>query len=129
MKGSYVLLIELENDLTIKVGKLGDIFFKKGFYVYVGGALNGLEKRIERHKRSDKKFHWHIDYFLKHGKIQNVFYKESIKKEECEISKKFENFESIYGFGCSDCKCRSHLFYGSKKDILQIISEIGMQNT
>jgi len=129
MKGAYVLLIELEEDSPIKVGKLGKIFFKKGFYVYVGSALNGLEQRIERHKRSDKKFHWHIDYLLKYAEIKNVFYKESIKKEECEISKKFEKFETISGFGCSDCKCNSHLFYGSKRDILKIIDKADMQNT
>jgi len=129
MKGSYVLLIKLEKDSTIKVGKLGNIFFKKGFYVYVGSALNSLEKRIERHKRPDKKIHWHIDYLLKHAKIKNAFYIESNEKEECQIANKFGKLEHIPGFGCSDCKCKSHLFYGFKRDILKIIDNIGMQNT
>jgi len=129
MKGSYVLLIELGKDSTIKIGKLGDITFKKGFYAYVGSALNGLEQRIERHKRSDKKMHWHIDHLLKYAKIKDAFYRESNKKEECQIANKFGKLENISGFGCSDCKCKSHLFYGSKQDILKIIDNIDMQNT
>ena len=129
MKGSYVLLIELEKDSTITIGKLGKIFFKKGFYAYVGSALNGLEQRIQRHKSSDKKMHWHIDYLLKYAEIKDAFYRESNKKEECQIANKFGKLETISGFGCSDCNCKSHLFYGSENDILQIINGIGMQNT
>ena len=129
MKGSYILLMELDKDSTIKVGKLGKIHFKKGFYAYVGSALNGLEQRIERHKRSNKKLHWHIDYFLKYAKIIDIFYRESEEKEECEIANKFEKLDVITDFGCSDCKCKSHLFYGSNKDILQIIDSTDMQNT
>ena len=129
MKGSYVLLIELEEDTTIKVGKLGNIFFKKGFYAYVGSALNGIEQRIQRHIRKNKKIHWHIDYLLNYAKIKDAFYRESNEKEECNIANKFGKLESVYGFGCSDCECKSHLFYGSKKEILQIISNLDMQNT
>ncbi|MCK4902633.1 MAG: GIY-YIG nuclease family protein, partial [Thermoplasmatales archaeon] len=84
MKGSYILLIELENDSKIQIGKLGDILFKKGFYVYIGSALNGLEQRINRHLRADKKLHWHIDYLLKSAKVDSVYYKENDQREECK---------------------------------------------
>ena len=130
MKGSYVLLIELKEDTTIKVGKLGKIFFKKGFYAYIGSALNGIEQRIQRHIRTDKKTHWHIDYLLKHAIVRDVFYKESNNREECNIAHKLnEKLESVPSFGCSDCSCKSHLFCGSKRDILQIVRDINMQNT
>ena len=129
MKGSYVLLIELKENTNIKVGKLGKVFFKKGFYAYVGSALNGIEQRIQRHMRKDKKNHWHIDYLLKHAVVREIFYKESDEKEECDIANKLAKLESISGFGCSDCKCKSHLFYGPKKEILQIIHGFDMQNT
>lgn len=119
MKGTYVLLIELKEDKKIKVGKLGNILFKKGFYAYVGSALNGIEKRVERHRSSNKKMHWHIDYLLEHAELKDVFYRESDKKEECKIAKELsKNLESVDGFGCSDCKCRSHLFYSSEINIL-----------
>ena len=117
MKGSYVLIIENKKDQNIYVGKLGNIFFKKGFYAYIGSALNSLEGRINRHKRKDKKFHWHIDYLLAKTEIVDVYYKQSSKKEECKIAGSFSKLDFINGFGCSDCKCESHLFYGSYDDI------------
>jgi Uri superfamily endonuclease len=122
MKGSYILLIKLENNQKIKISKLGNILFKKGFYIYIGSALNGLEQRINRHFKINKKLHWHIDYLLQFGKIIDSFYKESNLKEECNIAKKAEEkLFFIPGFGCSDCACRSHLFYGDMKKIKDIL--------
>jgi Uri superfamily endonuclease len=127
MKGSYILLIELKENVNIDIGKLGKIDFNKGFYVYIGSALNSLESRINRHLRSKKNIHWHIDYLLDFAVIINVFYKESLVKEECKISQFFEKkLISINGFGCSDCRCKSHLFYG---DYDKIIENIGKLNT
>ena len=54
-KGNYCLLIHMKKDSKIKIGAKGFIFFKKGYYVYVGSALNTLSKRIERHLSIDKK--------------------------------------------------------------------------
>lgn len=128
MKGSYILLIHLNQDRSLQVGKKHILLFKKGYYVYVGSALNGIEQRIHRHLRSKKRIHWHIDYLLKYGKIKHVFYKESRRKEECEIAAFFaRKLASIKGFGCSDCRCKSHLFYGSQKTISSIIQELGMK--
>ena len=123
MKGSYILILNLENNKTIKVGKLRNIDFKKGIYVYVGSGLNSLEKRVQRHFSTQKKTHWHIDYLLAHAKIVNAFLNPSNEKEECIIARSFDKLEKIKGFGCSDCKCDSHLFYGSLKDIIQIIDK------
>ena len=129
MKGSYLLLIELENDTTHTVGKLGEIAFNKGFYVYVGSALIGLDPRIKRHLRDNKNIHWHIDYLLEYAKIVDIFYKENIHREECIIAKKFEGtLPSILGFGCSDCKCKSHLFYGTYNEIKQVIDRLNMKS-
>ena len=129
MKGSYVLLIELKQDKKISVGKLGNIFFYKGYYAYVGSALNGLEQRINRHLRSEKKMHWHIDYLLKNAEIVDVFYKESSERQECKISKKLDkDFLSIPNFGSSDCKCKSHLFYGELSEIRGLINNLNMEN-
>ncbi len=126
MKGSYILLIELENDSKIQIGKLGDILFKKGFYVYIGSALNGLEQRINRHLRTDKKLHWHIDYLLKSAKVDSVYYKENDQREECKIAKSFSKLKPVSGFGCSDCNCKSHLFYGSKNETIKSINSLDM---
>lgn len=127
MKGSYVLVIKNSKDQTIQIGKLGKIFFKKGCYAYVGSALNSLEGRINRHMRKDKKFHWHIDYLLDKTKIVDVFCKKSKRKEECEIANNFLDLEFIKGFGCSDCKCKSHLFYVDKNKIENILIDICLE--
>ena len=115
MKGSYCLIINVKKDTKIKIGKkLGVINFKKGYYVYVGSAMNSLEARVKRHLSDNKKKHWHIDYFLlnKNTEIEKVYTKESNEKLECKIAEKIiENEDSIANFGCSDCKCRSHLIY------------------
>ncbi len=111
MKGSYVLTIRLDKDTEIRVGKMGSINFTKGFYHYVGSALNGIEKRVERHMRNGKKLHWHIDYLLEKARVTDVLMIEGEKRLECEISAKLsEKMESVKGFGCSDCRCESHLF-------------------
>jgi len=128
MKGTYVLLIKLDNDKIIQIGKLGKIFFKKGYYAYIGSALNGLEQRINRHLRENKKTHWHIDYFLKHGKIISVYYRENSIREECNIAKKIDKkLSSTPGFGCSDCNCNSHLFYGFEKEIITVIKNLNLK--
>jgi Uri superfamily endonuclease len=118
MRGSYVLVIRFDKNRNIKISKK-IIPFQKGFYCYIGSALNNLEKRIARHKSKKKKKHWHIDYFLKFGKIVDVIMIKSSRKIECqvseEVSKKADSF--VKGFGCSDCRCESHLYYFDKKPI------------
>ncbi len=114
MKGSYVILIRLYTEKKLKIGKLGMISFKKGLYAYVGSALNSLEGRISRHLISEKRKHWHVDYLIENADIENVFYIESDQRKECEIANKLSDNDSVKGFGCSDCKCSSHLFFIEK---------------
>ncbi len=107
MKCAYVLVMELPHDTEITVGKLGNILFKKGSYVYVGSAPS--EKRLERHLRKEKNKFWHIDYFLEKAEIKNIFVVE--RGKECEVAHNI-HLPYIERFGCSDCRCASHLFYG-----------------
>lgn len=101
--------------MKIKIGKvLGEIKFKKGCYLYVGSAMNSLEKRVQRHLSNDKKKHWHIDYLLLNNSsnIEKVIVNISNKKMECKLSKLISEDEKIIPkFGCSDCSCPSHLIY------------------
>ncbi|WP_455392548.1 GIY-YIG nuclease family protein [[Eubacterium] cellulosolvens] len=130
MKGSYVLVIELPRSKSIPIGKLGYIKFSKGYYAYIGSALNGLEARLRRHIRKDKKLFWHIDYLLTHAKIIGIYYKPSTKKEECALARDFATtMPEIRNFGASDCNCRSHLFYSGKiSDLQELVSNFGMQD-
>lgn len=128
MKGTYLLLLELDKDVSMMVGTRGVVDFKSGGYVYVGSGLHSLDARIRRHLRSEKKIHWHIDYLLPHTKVVAIFYKENTQREECAIAQVFEGLcENIPGFGCSDCSCQSHLFYGSCEKISQVARTLGMK--
>lgn len=122
MKGAYCLVILVLKDIEIRVGSLGKIRFDKGKYVYVGSALNNLEKRVERHLTEGKKIFWHIDYLLSNPntKIEEVYYKKSGEKKECKIANKVKNNgDPIKDFGSSDCKCESHLFKVKDVDFLE----------
>lgn len=113
VKGVYVLVISVGNDIMVRVGALGTVFFVKDLYAYVGSAQNGLEKRVERHLRKVKRKFWHIDYLLSNrfAKVMKVFYKKAGKIEECRIARKLSGRGvAVKNFGCSDCACVSHLF-------------------
>ena len=110
MKGCYCLIIEVDKNQYLKIGKKLKIDFKKGYYVYVGSAMNNLESRVKRHLSKTKKLHWHVDYLLKNNEIIEVIYNLD-EKVECDISQKLaKNNTFIKDFGCSDCDCESHLY-------------------
>jgi Uncharacterized conserved protein len=114
LKGTYCLLIDLNRNESIGIGKKGEIQFKKGVYVYVGSALNSLEGRIRRHLRKNKKMHWHVDYLLDNSssRVIDVFFNVDGVKHECELAREISvSGDGVGGFGCSDCKCPAHLFY------------------
>jgi len=131
MKGTYCLLLKLKKS-KIKIGSLGLINFEKGYYIYIGSALNNFEKRIQRHLKKSKKKHWHIDYLTtnKNIKIEKVFCKKSEKREECKVAKKIKKIgKPINNFGCSDCKCKSHLFKINKPTKILNFKEISFRKT
>jgi Uri superfamily endonuclease len=113
LKGTYCLIIQLRDDNVIEIGKKGPIKFNKGYYVYVGSALNSLETRLKRHLSNKKKLFWHVDYLLNcsSADIKEIVFAVNNGKWECIIASKISsNGVEIKGFGSSDCKCESHLF-------------------
>ena len=130
-KGAYCLCIEIREDIAVEVGALGSITFPKGEYVYVGSALNSLKPRIERHiltSTGDHNIaHWHIDYLLREpaASIQKVYIVETEEKLECIIAREVsEHGQPVRGFGCSDCRCVSHLY---KVEGFEFLDKMGMR--
>lgn len=110
--GIYILKIKLDHPTTLTYGKKHTAHFPKGYYYYVGSALNNLEARITRHLSQEKKIHWHIDYLLKQATIEHIYYKITSEKEECPLAQQLATkLDSIPHFGSSDCTCKSHLYY------------------
>ncbi len=113
-RGIYALIIRLSKKKEIKIGRLGTFVFPKVLDGYTGSAENGLEKRINRHLSSDKKFHWHIDYLLSHAKVIKVI-RYVGRKDECKLNnvtgRSAGATRIVKKFGSSDCNCETHLFY------------------
>jgi len=118
---TYLLRIALDGDIKTHVGSLGDLYFKKGAYLYVGSAKRGLKARIERHLVKKKKIFWHIDYLLslRHAQIKDIWI--NIKKKECQTASKLykKNCGFVNKFGSSDCRCPSHLFFIRKSSLVE----------
>ena len=129
--GAYLLIAEVkQKELILKIGALGKLTFKKGFFCYVGSAMGksstSLEKRIFRHIKTSfrpsgteivlPKIHWHIDYFLSDRavKLVKIAMIPSQIKEECSIAQQIFSSQPcniVRGFGSSDCRCDGHLAY------------------
>ncbi len=126
--GSYVLLIHLDKARMIAVGRRRRQHFTAGYYAYVGSALNGLQARLERHLRNEKRLHWHIDYLLLEARIVEIVTCRSQGRMECAIATSLaERFSAVAGFGTSDCRCRAHLFYsrcGMKSKVTAALREL-----
>jgi len=106
------------------------VSFKKGDYIYIGSAKGCLEARLRRHLKKDKKSYWHIDYLLKDERTQISQIWMILKSIECETAEVFYRnpfTETVRkGFGSSDCKCASHLFYIKNKErIEKVLKKIG----
>ncbi|HAA83930.1 MULTISPECIES: DNA/RNA nuclease SfsA [Thermodesulfobacterium] len=113
-QGAYLLVFRIAQPVNLVINQK-TFFIKPGFYIYVGSAMQGLAARIKRHLRKNKKFHWHIDYLLTYAHSIVPIPIRSSEKIECalasDVGKLSEGF--VPGFGATDCKCFSHLFYFS----------------
>lgn len=112
-KGSYALVVRLEQALEIQVGKLGLVQFPRGYYVYFGSALNGLDRRIQRHLQREKILRWHIDYLTSSAPVVEVWRIADGARWECVWARMAVEQAGVFvparGFGSSDCRCHTHL--------------------
>lgn len=110
--GSYLLILEVEEDAVLTVGALGNLSLSKGFYVYVGSAMKNLQKRLERHRRLRKNHHWHIDFLRQKSRFVAGLAVRASDRLECDLARAVGNISqrSVPDFGSTDCGCPSHLF-------------------
>ena len=118
-RGSYLLILRINKKRDITIGRLGLLEFEKGYYIYVGSAMNSLSSRIKRHMKKRKKGHWHIDYLLNNADEMTPIPIRSSKRLECEIAGAVSSIMSQVhsGFGSSDCRCLTHLFHSKNNPL------------
>ena len=132
MKGSYFLVIWLERDKLVQTKKKS-FKLNRGYYVYIGSAMNSLEKRVARHFRKDKKLHWHVDFLLKEAELLDAYLIPSEERLEEKLSGDVAKFaDGIEGFGASDLKgVHTNLYYfdevNPEKKLENLLSNLGLR--
>jgi Uri superfamily endonuclease len=114
--GTYALILQSYSTGKVQIGRLGQIELVPGYYIYVGSAFGpgGVRARVSRHLRVDKSKQWHIDYLREFVTPLSVWVSYELERLEHQWAQLFHDMSevnSIQGFGCSDCKCYSHLFH------------------
>lgn len=116
-KGIYCLLLKTKG-AVLPVGALGTMTFPAGWYIYVGSALGaGGLARVTRHihlfhGKGTSRPRWHIDHLLMDDRfvLTSVVSGETTERLECTLARHIGG-EGVKGFGCSDCRCNTHLLY------------------
>lgn len=115
--GTYALVLQCTKEAEVSVGQLGMKKLDQGFYVYVGSALGsgGLPARIAHHKSPLRQPHWHVDYLRPVMKLCEVWIVgDTLRREHLWAEVLNEDPAAVpywRGFGSSDCRCPSHLFF------------------
>ena len=128
-KGIYCLIFE-NQECMLTVGKKGNFSFRQGFHIYVGSALGpGGMKRVLRHisfsRNRDKKPRWHVDYLHLSPafNLVSAVCAPTFERLECRLACRLGG-ASVSGFGCTDCRCKSHLFYRPEFPLQEIVEAV-----
>jgi len=119
--GTYALILRSPTEGVIRIGRLGNMQIKPGWYVYVGSAFGpgGVRARLAHHIRPVQRPHWHIDYLKTLAVVEEVWFVYGQTSQEHAWSECFAGMRGaslpMAGFGSSDCHCESHLFYFKKR--------------
>ena len=119
--GTYALILSALQKEQIAIGKIGTLRLQPGFYVYVGSAFGpgGLKARIKHHSKKAARPHWHIDYLTSALDLKEIWYTcDPIHREHqwaTIIANTRGGSAPLAGFGSSDCRCNTHLFFFKSK--------------
>lgn len=127
--GVYCVVVRLEREARIRVGRLGLRTFAPGMYVYTGRAARCLAARLARHLRRRKPKRWHIDHLTTHrwARVVGLLAFLGDAARECQVNQRVmaSAQSDVPGFGASDCRsgCRSHLAYFAPPGPPRVIEE------
>ena len=115
--GTYALVLASKNNELLRIGSKGMLRLQRGFYVYVGSAFGpgGLSARIKHHSEIAPRPHWHIDYLRRKCDLVEVWFSATSTRGEHAWAEAMSRLVGarmpMPGFGSSDCKCKTHLFW------------------
>ncbi|HRX82500.1 MAG TPA: DUF123 domain-containing protein, partial [Pirellulaceae bacterium] len=117
--GTYALVFRCDATTDLTIGKLGILTTEPGFYVYTGSAFGpgGIEARVSRHIRTDKRPRWNIDYLRPFAQLLEIWHTHDPQRRECSWSHALASMKTttvpLQGFGASDCEhgCETHLYF------------------
>ena len=120
LSGAYWLALALPRPAHVRIGRLGEALFPRGYYIYTGSAHGpgGVRARLGRHLRGSPHRRWHID-FLRAVAAPFAWgwttSPDPATPWECRWAQALaaapEAFIPLTGFGASDCRsgCPAHL--------------------
>ncbi|MCJ7557740.1 MAG: GIY-YIG nuclease family protein [Gammaproteobacteria bacterium] len=118
-RGSYVLALSAVAARSVHAGALGERLLEAGVYLYVGSAFGpgGIKARLSRHLLGAQTLRWHVDYLRAHMLPVAAWYQPQTEPMEHLWAQVLGAGRGITvawpGFGASDCRCNTHLFYAS----------------
>lgn len=109
--GAYVLILELEAEVMVRLPGRPDAVLPPGRYLYCGSARGpgGIKARVARHMRREKAVRWHVDRLTMAGTVLGAYAFPG--GDECRLVSALSALPiPAPGFGSSDCSvCASHL--------------------
>jgi Uri superfamily endonuclease len=119
--GAYALILFCSQEGTVQIGKLGPLQLRQGFYVYLGSALGpgGVRARVAHHRKLSLRPHWHIDYLRPCTRLDRIWYSDDRVCREHQWARAISGLRGasvpVAGFGSSDCRCKTHLFFFTRR--------------
>lgn len=109
--GAYVLLVEIAQEVVVRLPRRPEAVLAPGRYLYCGSACGpgGIAARVSRHMRRDKAVRWHIDRLTEAGSVLGAWVFPN--GNECALVARLSVLPvPMTGFGSTDCRsCASHL--------------------
>ncbi len=129
---TYLLCLACPHEAVVPVGAVGEVILTPGRYLYVGSARRYLAARLARHRRSQKRYHWHIDYLLGSGAlaIQEIWLTPTLP--ECVLAGTLLQHPAVKvphpRLGASDCRCPAHFlcWQGQVASLRHLLLALGL---
>jgi len=127
--GTYVLALRCRACAEVEVGRIGRLYLQRGIYLYTGSAFGpgGVAARVSRHCRRAKPRRWHLDYLDEHLAPWGIWYSyagEHLEHQWAASLMGIPEFSPVPRFGCSDCRCKSHLFRSAENLCARSVSVV-----